>query len=401
MDLSIDGTELTVVNLNDRRIYRYAVPGGEALGAFDHGAASLDWAEDARPFGLGYRGDKLFHGVVRSAQSSQDPDELWAFVYESNWDGTEMREVASTSLRYARGFFWPGEGEAIWQPWSDPPGEVDPRYGRYAMPLLADISFTPDGEQMVLGFRDRFGDETFFSRAPTPPPPGEKINNVPAGDILPAFRDGDRYNIQVDPEYYTGDYGPRPQGSHDETGYGGLVVLPGHEIVAMTANSPQRIHSAGVVWLDTETGESLRREEIYALGDTFGKANGLGDLDVVCDTLQQPTPTVTASPTAEPSVTPTDAPTQTPPPTESPVPSATVTEVPQNTPAPGDTPEDEDEPTPVPQATELPKLPATGGGPGGAGGWGLVLVVMVVATSGWLLLVTVTTVAKQNEAALR
>ena len=66
-----DGRELAVVNLADRRIYRFAVPGGELLGSFAHGASGEAWAADARPFGLAYHDGRLYHGVVNTAESSQ------------------------------------------------------------------------------------------------------------------------------------------------------------------------------------------------------------------------------------------------------------------------------------------------------------------------------------------
>jgi hypothetical protein len=395
LDLNEGGTELTVVNLNDRRIYRYSVPDGALLGSFAHGAAAESWAVDARPFGLGFRNGKLFHGVIRTAQSTQDPDELRAVVYESEPDGSALREVASTGLRYDRGLFWPDEGQAIWQPWLDPPGTVFPGKGRFAMPMFADIDFTEDGTQMILGLRDRFGDNTFYTTPPNTPPAGEYVYNVPAGDILPGWPEGDRWRIQVDPEYYRGDYGPDRTGTHDETSFGGLAVLPDGDTVAMTSNSPIEISSAGAVWLSITTGDDTRREEIYQFGqgDNFGKANGLGDMEVLCDTLQQPTETPTASATSTATASQPATNTATQPATLTSVPSATSTPRPTITPTPlpsatlppgvtpSSPPDDRPDATSPPGAAatpELPGLPKTGfGAEGGPRGWvaGLLLLI--------------------------
>jgi len=406
VDLNADGTELFVANLFDRRIYRYSVPGGEFLGGFDHGASGEPWASEARPFGLGFRDGWLYHGVVRTAADSDDRADLSAHVYRSAPDGQGMREVASAPLGFERGWIWPNEGRAIWNPWRDPPGRASPRSGRFPMPILADIEFAPDGSQMILGFRDRFGDQTFYTYPPNPPPPGEQILNTPAGDILPAFPAGERWAIQTAPEYYTGDYGPNPRGNHDETSYGGLAVIPWMRRVVMSANSPLVISSAGAVWLDTATGEDVGREQVYVYNPDmpyFGKANGLGDVELLCNTLSEPTPTPTATFTATatdtdtPTATATDTPTATQTPTASatatrtatgtasptatatatatptvvdtPTPSLTpwatvVTREATRTPGPTATPR-ERQPTPQTQAQptpELPRLPRTGAG---------------------------------------
>ncbi len=433
LDIHPDGTELAVVNLYRRRIYRFSLPDGKPLGDFPFGAALSGWQGDGRPFGLGYHDGKLFHGVVRTAFASQDPDELWAYVYESNPDGSAMREVASTSLRYARGELWPGEGEAIWNPWREPPGTIVPNRGRYPMPMLSDIVFAPDGSQMIAGFRDRFGDMTFYTTPPNRPPPGEEIYNTPGGDIVAAFPAGDAWRFQVSPEHYTGDFGPNPRNTHDETSFGGLAVLPGQDTVAMSANSPIVISSAGAVWLSISAGSDKAREQLYRFGqgDNFGKANGLGDVEVLCgptkeDTATPPaTGTATAVPsdTARPSATatrvvsatPTDTDVPTNTPTRTRTPTITFTPSPGPSPTPSNTPRFSATPTMVPsatatsvvatappgtpgktekrrEATPLPgvtpvlpsKLPSTGGGSGsGAGPWLALLALAVAAAVVW------------------
>jgi hypothetical protein len=359
LDLIEDGTELAVVNLFDRQIYRYRVPTGEFLGAFPNGASGESWAAEARPFGLGYFHGRLFHGVVRSAQASQRRTELQAFVYESARDGTDLRQVATAPLSFERGEIWPDTGKARWNPWRDPPGQLTPNSGRYPMPLLSDLVWTNGGDQMILGFRDRFGDMVFYTTPPNQPPPGEFYYNTPAGDVLPAFPQLPSWRIQTTPEYYAGDYGPRPTGNHDETSYGGLAVIPGFDVVAMTANSPIQISSAGAVWLSTEFGVDTAREEIarFGSGHNFGKANGLGDLEVLCDTLTEstPTPTPPATLTPTPSDTPTPTATFTPTSTLTPTPTPTDTATTTNTSTPTATPTR----TPTPTATTVPSLTVT------------------------------------------
>lgn len=304
VEISADGRELAVMNLNDRRIYRFNLADASLLGSFAHGAINQPWAADARPFGLGWHDGRLYHGVVNSAQSSRRSNDLVALVYSSRPDGSDLRQEARTILSFDRGWIWPGDGEAKWQVWRDPPGSVDDDHGRYPQPLLADIDFTADGNQMVLGFRDRFGDQTFYTTPPNQPPPGERIYNTPAGDILPAFRRNGAWEVQFSPEFYDGDYGPQ-RDNHQETSYGGLAVIPWADRVAFAGNSPQRISSAGVTWLSTVGGDAQAREELYVFGrgDNFGKANGLGDVELLCPQQQvTPTPTTTETPSATPTV---------------------------------------------------------------------------------------------------
>ncbi|MFN2115519.1 MAG: hypothetical protein ACK2T6_07370 [Anaerolineae bacterium] len=54
VDINAENTEVSVVNQNDRRIYRFTFPGGRLLGSFPNGAAGEAWSVDARPFGLKY-----------------------------------------------------------------------------------------------------------------------------------------------------------------------------------------------------------------------------------------------------------------------------------------------------------------------------------------------------------
>lgn len=305
VELSADGAELAVMNLNDRKIYRFKTSDASLIGSFDHGAAKASWAADARPFGLGWHDGRLYHGVVNSAQSTRRSGDLRAFVYSSLADGSDMRTEASTILAFNRGAIWPGDGEAEWQVWRDPPGNVTNNdHGRYPQPQLADIDFTASGDQMILGFRDRFGDQAFYTTPPNQPPRGERIYNTPAGDILPAFRKNGAWEIQISPEYYSGDYSPRPD-NHQESSFGGLAVIPWANRVVMSGNSPERISSAGLTWLSTGGGDAQAREEIYVFGrgDNFGKANGLGDVELLCPEQQvTATPTTTETPSATPTV---------------------------------------------------------------------------------------------------
>ena len=342
IDLSPDGQVLFVMNLADRQIYRYRTADGMLLGSFPHGAASESWSDDARPFGLKTRGDRLYHGVINSAEVSKHPRWLDAQVYESAFDGSEVRLVLDFNLRYERGTSIL-RVPANWRPWRDffHPTTFYGSLSVYPQPMLSDIEFTAEGD-MILGFRDRFGDMTFGFFESGEIPPGEGIG-ISAGDIVIARRRGDEWIAEPEPEHYVDD-GPLSQRNlaarHAETSFGGLAQLTSRDVVVMTGMSPLRSDSGGAFWLDNATGIDLGREQLYYFirtepASTFNKSNGLGDLELLC---RAPTPTATATLTETPIPTPTSTwtssatptqtrtvtPTNSPTPTASRTPSATA-----------------------------------------------------------------------------
>lgn len=300
IDLSEDGRELYVMNLNDRRIYRYRLADKALLGTIAHGAAGEPWAADARPFGLKVWRGRLYHGLVNSAFSTQSAADLQAYVYESNLDGSNMRLVNRFGLVFDRGLVDDVAAvPAIWQPWKDalcvvpnPGGVVN--WNICPQPMLSDIEFADNGD-MLLGFRDRNGDMTFFANVPDQVPPGEG-NGIAAGDILPSRYNGSTWDTQPVPEFFAQDAGPglgATNSVHDETGFGGLARVFLADVVAMTAETPLRVLTGGADWFNNGTGQNPAREELYFLdvGRNFGKANGLGDLETLCPLPAPPTPT--------------------------------------------------------------------------------------------------------------
>lgn len=326
IELSPDGRTLFVANLADRRIHLLAVPSGDALGSFPHGAAAETWAEDARPFGLGYRDGWLFHAVTRSELIGRDAAALAGHVYASRPDGSEMREVARVPLDYDRGRhaawgIWPRRDDDGWDAVEHP------------QPLLADIAFAADGA-MLVGLRDRFIDTGPSLTEMYRVAPGDVLRLAPAGDMRWAF-------AAAAPEHYAED---DLEGWHDEIAMGGLALLPAGDTVVTTAIDPLRTFSrgarligsisAGALWLDNASGRDLGRQELMynslQHSGPFGKANGLGDIEALC----APPPTATPSPSATATGTPRPSPTPSPTPTA----TATATALPSASPSPSPTP---------------------------------------------------------------
>ncbi len=401
LDLSSDEGTLFVVNLNDRRIYRFDAVSGELLGSFDHGAAGESWADDARPFGLKYFNARLYHGVVNSAESSQRREDLAAYVYESQADGSGMRQVARVSLDYERGtVLVPGVlgGQAgyvplTWLPWRD--GDNDLSAARvmisiYPQPMLTDIEFRPNGD-MILGLRDRHADMThgFQIVTPTIRKPG-----IGFGDVLLVPRQGHGWGEAVYNHFQNlgGAAGGR-------AGMGGLAghlqfpfVLANRVTFAGSGAAPAYAANVAreVLWYDVD-GNAARLEQpcgpdgwyaattlcgttrtrdpssaglparlpmaarpaparralqsaepMRLLHNEYVAGRSMGDVEILCG----PYPTSSPSPT---SPTPTPRPTRTPTATSTVKPSSTPSRTPSATPRP--------RPIHLPIAIRIPCVP--------------------------------------------
>jgi uncharacterized repeat protein (TIGR01451 family) len=183
----------------------------------------------------------------------------------------------------------------------------------YPQPILADIEF--DNGNMILGLRDRFGDQSGNDALSTISGDNRLYISITAGDVLRACGDpqnlwtletgascgggaptgGDQppYNIQGPGggEYYFEDSNdPSENDRHDEIGMGGIYQLPGSPDLAMVAFDPipddGELFDGGVIWLSNTAGTRSRSYFIYSgdppAQDVFGKANGLGSLEATC-----------------------------------------------------------------------------------------------------------------------
>jgi hypothetical protein len=176
-ELSTDGNTLYVVNLFDKKIYviNVANPTSPALiTSFAVPNPACAVASEYAPFGLKYYRDKLYVGVVCTAQSSQ-PASVGALYGQAGFDATTLSSanlkatvyelngstftmaLTQFPLNYDRGFANSGlVSYSIWRPWVNSYSQVNTNRGQtYPQPILSDIEFDTDGS-MILGFADRF-----------------------------------------------------------------------------------------------------------------------------------------------------------------------------------------------------------------------------------------------------
>lgn len=334
LDINSDNDMLYTINLHTNELVSIPVDGcttgAQTTYALPTPSGTHACAGDLlKPFGLKYHMGKLYVGAVCTALSTQSASNLWAYVFEyTEGSGFNAVPVLDFALDFERGGWnhYDINNEYInndWHPWRDtwdasnpiPDSlyKVDDTALTFPQPILSDIEF--DKGDMILGFMDRFGlqwDKDFD-------PSGHistEISGVPAGDILRAGKNvngtwtienngevnGEHTGPLVsmgkgtsagigDGEFYTGE---RFGNAHHETTMGTLVQIPGYEHVITTAFDPTAIYSSytdinrygsgGFIWLDNQDGMmKYAWEGYYDQSFDFGKGNGFGDLEYLCE----------------------------------------------------------------------------------------------------------------------
>ena len=284
--------------------------------------------EDVRPWALSVYKGAIYVGLVCSGQSAGGGDmQFFVQKYENNTFETVLNE----SLNYEKGFVHltynkqagPPEVCKNWETWTadftdfHTAGESreGPRWCR-PQPILSDIDFDLDGS-MILAFMDRTGHQTGYLQATTNPSETLLGNGYIGGDILRAYNNDGTYvlenggktldgkgaglnnlpgSLNADTviqgpgggEFYSGE---KFDFTHQETSLGGIAVSPHDNLVALNVMDPADYFTGGTMWLNNTTGKSDRVFELYNSNPsltptpqigTFGKAAGLGDLELSC-----------------------------------------------------------------------------------------------------------------------
>lgn len=339
IELSSDMRTLYLVNLFDRKIYALDVSSGVATATTlvnSWRAPDGTGAGRHRPMGLAWHNGALWIGSVDQNGSN-------AYVHRLDPITGATSLQLTVPLGYTRQN-WLGDlnsnRSATWRAWSADPATVAYQTSSsgveagYPQPLLSDLAFT--GEDLILGFRDRWGDQTGANKR-FRPTSSQLIWGDAAGDILYACAGDSGYTLETGTEglcanpssregispsgpngyehYFwdiwqdgtTWEPGSKTGAFHWEIGQGALLQLAGKPAVMTTVLDPFDDFSGGLLKLTNSTG---RREGVsaasstqsalvggYTLFDasdfasgymtpsnhTFAKANGLGDIAALCD----------------------------------------------------------------------------------------------------------------------
>lgn len=329
IDISDDEQTLYIMNLNNNGelialdiasksvTAQVAIPDPGCLQT--EGTASAPAPEDRRPWAVDVHDGQVYVGVVCSAQSSQNADDLHAYVMQLT--GNTFTTVFDFALTYPKGMVSAGKPDSLtrtgWFPWTDNFATLISADGltlMYPQPILSDIEFDDDGS-MILGFMDRTGHMGGRENRSTDPNDGTLYNAHSGGDLLRVCNVNGAFVLEggVDcpsnsvatgegpggGEFYPRDeFDPSEPGGlvHHETSLGSLALLPGSGEVVSThfdavrhvpegENDPEP-RTGGVRFHSNTDGTLNHSYEVYpdtdnALG-TFAKAAGLGDLELIC-----------------------------------------------------------------------------------------------------------------------
>ncbi|MGB1285176.1 MAG: SdrD B-like domain-containing protein [Aggregatilineales bacterium] len=338
IDVSSDGTTLYISNLAARRVEVFTINSGTPTASgFSPSAISLTYTGAigpvnpgcvngvARVFGLGYQDGDIFSGWVCTGESpAGTPANLSAHVYRGN------TRVFSMPLTFNRGCVGADQPPQVplctegaqttaphsgdWQPWSNGfsfAGRNIPNAAGTQItdpqPMLTDIEFDNNGD-LILGFRDRLGDLVGYRSSSEPGNDVDLYSAWAGGDLYRVCRVGTTYVLEGDAsgdcarpgardtngdgpnggEFYPTDgalgFGPFVS-FHGETFQGALLQIAGLPEVVSSSMDPTNLEfTGGFRTLGNVTGNQVNQIQLYgnAPGTTFGKGNGIGDLEAIC-----------------------------------------------------------------------------------------------------------------------
>src|SRR5262249_13650390 len=320
LDVSEDGKRLYVMNLANRTLYEIPLDATPTQANIRKVAVPLagvpnstGGGNDVRPFAVTYYRGQIYVGMVNSAESTQNKNDLWAYVYRV--DPTTLTFSAAPvfqfQLNYPRGVVYQlsdGGASALWNPWRPTFASLatDSGWVIYPQPVLSRITFDAAGN-MVLGLMDRLGHESGNLAPEDPTRPDFLQYGMSGGDTLRAFiktpgnlasgwvlenngrgpngEGGGPQNTGQGPgggEYYWQDNYMNTV--HEEASLGGIVQAPGFPDLARSAYDPARkaglVLTGGIQWYNNTIGNNDKAYLLYNNPDPlfFGKAAGIGDL---------------------------------------------------------------------------------------------------------------------------
>lgn len=321
IEISDDNSQLFFVNLFDSKVYTVDLATKTLVGS---GVAvpSACTGGIARPFALAYHRGKLYVGVVCDASTSMLAADMKATVY--SFDGTTFTSVLSYPLNYTKGaaFTWGGIYGNKWNPWEDSfsniSGGISPTNLNLVcepQPIFADIVFDTD-EFLIMVLNDRLGHQTGTANYQPSTTDTKLYYGLAGGDILRASLVSGVYTLEKNgssggvttagagnsqgPGTPTGTGYTSPSGEfyvgddensvHEEVVGGGAAILPGRgQVVTQVSDPAQNYFAGGTYWFNNTTGEYDKFYVVFVdptFGQQpwlFGKANGLGDMEVLCN----------------------------------------------------------------------------------------------------------------------
>ena len=321
IEISEDDSILYAMNLGGREVVALDITDVNNVSLIAQYAITDPGCSDAeyQPYGLKVLDGDLYIGITCTAETSQDKADLHAYVQKLA--GTTFVPVYDLTLDYPRSAVYGNQSlnrffPAEWNPWVDDFTDFTPTGARddirHPQPLLADIEFDVEGS-MILGFMDRTGDQMgHLNFSPDTTDTTTLYRTTTGGDMLRLCNNNGSFELEGTgscPSNFTGaphhgtgtataDGGEyyddntlntsSPTGDrHDEVAMGGLSHLWGTGEIFGTTMDPIGFNSGGWRWYNNQTGAVTASYIVYqsngrVADGTFGKANGLGDAELLC-----------------------------------------------------------------------------------------------------------------------
>lgn len=336
IDISDNERTMWVINNFDKKLYELPIgsPAIKPTTKIAHTLPDPGCKNGVfRPWAVKFWRGKVYVGGVCTAEKSGGTNaDLQAYIYSfipGDVNPNNFTQVISFPLNYPRGITSVDgtiQTSAAWKPWiakwsdiTNPiPGAAAFNQTICPQPILSDIEFDVDGS-MVVGFMDRAGHQLGNRNYSPNKNDFNTYDGVSAGDLLRIGLSNGVYTLEKDAtvngiisggnnqspsqgpgngEFYwqdmyikNADKNLPKLGSgsgHQEISLGGLALLVGNNEVVETVFDPvSAVRAGGVRWFDNINGSSPRGYEVFGQdaggqGATFGKANGLGDLELLC-----------------------------------------------------------------------------------------------------------------------
>ncbi|WP_328753010.1 SpaA isopeptide-forming pilin-related protein [Streptomyces sp. NBC_00285] len=337
VDVSGDGKTLYAVNLSDSKLYSVAITGsGDSVTPGTQTSYDIPRPQACvgqwHPYGIGVRGKRVLVGGVCGAETTVTSDLAWgnpgqlsAHVYE--FKNGAFSEIFTHALDYPRGCAYRFTGDpatnfrctkpstvgqrmsGMWEAWNERvPAREEHSFISAPQPMLSNIEIADNGD-LVLGYRDRFGDMTgtytYAYNSATEP----LVTGIAAGDVLRACKSGTTYTLENNGscgslkgnladntegpgggEFYN-DSTVLNDAVHDQVGQGATALQPNRDKLWGTVYDPINAYEQGVRSWTADSGAIEGNLLVQPTYDTstplpqnlFGKANGLADLELVCD----------------------------------------------------------------------------------------------------------------------
>jgi len=322
IEISEDGKFLFVMNLYSRKLFRLELNDAYAptsvIGVQSYDLPSVSVTNGVlRPFGLGYNRGKLYVGAVASGEDGGTnvvggATDLYAYVFELNDPAGAANFSVSPVLTFPLNYL---KGGAIqtgiqgrqWYPWSASTTNLFTINGEqtYPTPVLSDIDFTDRGD-MIVDFLDRSGHQYGYNNYRNLSGTVSGGSYDVGGDILVAGKncgtgtftlESNGSYTSADGSIYSGGVASTqgPGGGeffnkdsfpvwHNETSMGSAAVLRGSSNVLVTLMDPINDFSNGTAKFSINNGARTGEYQIARnLTGGFGKANGLGDVELAGD----------------------------------------------------------------------------------------------------------------------